>query len=232
MQTTEKNKGKQWKSKVSPKANKENIDKDVLINIGLMVWNEKENILKTKRDKKLVLRVNPLITYTPLEDEAKEKWQVFHRNLYDPEQPYHILYEDACKADYLPGPSRELFSLNRYQEEVQRDYKRITLYLVTDSDYKKSLGETSESDDDDNIDDKKNMKVFPFQTNESNRENAACKRPSNSSIDLADDVPTRRDPDLAYLVHQPVVVLIHSLMLCLQSSSSHLLLSNIHALLS
>jgi hypothetical protein len=58
---------------VSPKANKENIDNDVLINIGLMVWNEKEKILKTKRVKKLVLRVNPLITYAPLEDEAKEK---------------------------------------------------------------------------------------------------------------------------------------------------------------
>lgn len=31
----------------------------------------------------------------------------------------------------MPGPGKEFFSLHRYQEEVGKDFKRITLYLCT-----------------------------------------------------------------------------------------------------
>lgn len=35
----------------------------------------------------------------------------------------------------MPGPAKEFFSLHRYQEEVGKDFKRITLYLCTAKDF-------------------------------------------------------------------------------------------------
>lgn len=134
-------KGKEWKSRVSKTGQEEKKKaQDVVINVGLMEWNEKEQVLKAKRGKKLPLRVPPTVSYNALRNQAEEKWKNFHSNLYDESQSYNLLYEDGSKALFLPGPKKELFTLSRYQEEVGKDFKRITLYLCSNCDFEISEG--------------------------------------------------------------------------------------------
>ena len=56
------------------------------------------------------------------------------------------MYEDGICALFLPGPEKELFTLKRYQEEIGKDFKRITLFLCTDYDLKKSEGHCESTD--------------------------------------------------------------------------------------
>ena len=70
--------------------------------------------------KKLPLRVSPTVSYNALRNQAEEKCKIFHS-----------IYKDGSKALFLPGPKKESFTLSRYQEEVGKDFKRITLYLCS-----------------------------------------------------------------------------------------------------
>ena len=142
-----KSKGKEWKSRVT-KSGKEEKKKneDVVVHFGLMEWNEKEQILKSKRGKRLPLRVSPNASYVTLRQQAEEKWKTFHSNLYDESQAYHLLLEDGKKALFLPGSKTEPFTLSRYQEELGRDYKRIILFLCPDHDFQISQGNFDEHD--------------------------------------------------------------------------------------
>lgn len=143
-----KSKGKEWKSLVSKSdpGGKKRKEADVVVYIGLMEWNENSGSLKPKRGKKLALRTSPLSTYSVLRPDAEEKWKKFHSNLYDSSESYHLLYEDGTRALFLPGPEKELFTLKRYQEEIGKDFKRITLFLCTDHDLKKSEGHCESTD--------------------------------------------------------------------------------------
>lgn len=143
-----KSKGKEWKSRVT-KSSKEEKKKneDVVVHLGLMEWNEKDQILKSKRGKRLPLRVSSNASYATLRQQAEEKWKTFHSNLYDESQAYHLLLEDGKKALFLPGSKKEPFTLNRYQEELGKDYKRITLFLCPDHDFQISEGNFDEDDD-------------------------------------------------------------------------------------
>ena len=134
-------KGKEWKSRVSKSGQEQkNKVQDVVVNVGLMEWNGKEQVLKAKRGKKLPLRVMPTVTYNTLRNEAEEKWKNFHSNLCDESESYHLLYEDGTKALFLPGSKKEVFTLSRYQEEIGKDFKRITLYLCSNYDFEISEG--------------------------------------------------------------------------------------------
>ena len=143
-----KSKGKEWKSLVSKShpGGKKRKEADVVVYIGLMEWNENSGSLKPKRGKKLALRTSPLSTYSVLRPDAKEKWKKFHSNLYESSESYHLLYEDGTCALFLPGPEKELFTLKRYQEEIGKDFKRITFFLCTDHDLKKSEGHCESTD--------------------------------------------------------------------------------------
>jgi len=118
-----------------------------------MEWNEKDQILKSKRGKRLPLRVSPTASYATLRKQAEEKWKTFHSNLYDESQAYHLLLEDGQKALFLPGSKKEPCTLSRYQEELGKDYKRITLFLCPDHDFQISEGNFDEHDSTDLGDD-------------------------------------------------------------------------------
>jgi len=135
-------KGKQWKKSVSPKSSDERKSKEreVCINIGLLEWNCNENILKPKRGKKLVLRVSNKINYKTLCNKAVEKWKAFYSHLYVESNEYVLLYENGEEALFLPGSKKEFFSLERYQQELEKDFNRITLFLCTSFDYSISQG--------------------------------------------------------------------------------------------
>jgi len=68
-----KSKGKEWKSQVT-KSSKEEKKKneDVVVHFGLMEWNEKDQILKSKRGKRLPLRLSPNASYATLRQQAGE----------------------------------------------------------------------------------------------------------------------------------------------------------------
>ena len=120
----------------------------MLIYIGLLKWKDKRRTLKPLRGKKLALRIPNTATYSLLRSKANEKWKSYNSNLYDDALCYELLYEGGQKALFLPG-SNELFMLNRYHEELGKDYNRITLYLCTSQDYNRAIdcGESSDSDD-------------------------------------------------------------------------------------
>lgn len=144
-------KGKQWASRVKGSKNKEaktTKEQDVLIYIGMLEWKEKLHTLKPIRGKRLALRILNTAKYSLLRDKAEEKWRSFHSNLYEDELSYELLYEDGQKALFLPG-SAELFSLQRYQEEVGKDFNKITLFLCSSDDYHRAVDKAECSDSDD-----------------------------------------------------------------------------------
>ncbi|XP_028412774.1 uncharacterized protein LOC114535677 [Dendronephthya gigantea] len=149
-------KGKQWKKSVSTKnpdkdkPNTKSKERDVCINIGLLEWNSKDNVLKPKRGKKLVLRVSNKANYKTVCSKAILKWKAFYSHLYSESDEYVMLYENGEEAIFLPGSAKEFFSLERYQQELGKDYNRITLFLCTSLDYNISKG-LNDSDEDNAI---------------------------------------------------------------------------------
>ena len=142
-----KSKGKEWKSRVTKSSKDEKKkNQDVVVHVGLMAWNEKDQALKPKRGKRLPLRISPTAGYVTLRKQAEEKWKTYHSNLYDETQSYHLLLEDGHKALFLPGSNKESFTLGRYQEEVGKDFKRITLFLCPEFDFQISEGNFDEND--------------------------------------------------------------------------------------
>ena len=89
-------KGKQWYSKVKSgkaKGTKTSAaDQEVLIYIGLLEWNEKENVLKPKRGKKVALRISNSAKSSLVRQKAEEKWKAYYRNLYEENQTYLLLF--------------------------------------------------------------------------------------------------------------------------------------------
>ena len=117
-----------------------------------MQWWDEESSLKLRRGKRLALKVLWNAPYKMLCEKAVEKWKAYHSNLYEEDEEY-VLLLDKCKvAIFLPGPAKDFFSLERYQEEVGKDFKR-TLYLCTNQDFYRSenvnLGWSDTSDNDD-----------------------------------------------------------------------------------
>ena len=92
-------KAKEWKKRTAKDqgSEKKKKDSDVVVNIGLMEWNDKEQELRRKRGKRLPLRVSLSIAYQPLLQESEKKWQNFHSNLYDSTQIYSLLYDRQIK---------------------------------------------------------------------------------------------------------------------------------------
>ena len=92
-------KGAQWKSRVS-KSNSTVKKEDDVINISLMEYSDKEQVLKPKR-KKLSLRVLPSVDYVTLRQQAKEKWRNFNSNIYDEYQVRGTLTDNNFENQLL-----------------------------------------------------------------------------------------------------------------------------------
>lgn len=162
-------KGKEWKESVSKKGKgKADHQKatvtDVIIYIGIAEWNPKTETLRRKHGKRLALRVNTLDPPAALLEKAINKWKAYHSNLYNEDEDYVLLLEDFQEAVYIPGSQNELFTIGRYQEEIGKDFKRITLYICAKADLELHVNggqveevmenNKSEESDDDSILDK------------------------------------------------------------------------------
>ena len=136
----QKSKGKEWKERVSKKnkgAKGKKVDqrgasseREVIIFIGLVEWNESSECLKRKHGKRMALKVNKVDPPVVLLQKAVEEWKAYFSNYFDQNEDYVLLLEDYKEATFLPGPGKEFFTLERYQEELGKDFKRITLFLV------------------------------------------------------------------------------------------------------
>ena len=160
MDTYKRIKVKQWSQSVSRKGKKASADKEeeeqeLVIFIGLAEWNGKHECLKRKYGKRLALRVSTKDPSAVLKEKAILKWKAYCKDLYSEDAEYVLLLEDFSASIFQPGTNyKEFFSLSRYKEEMGKDYKRITLYLSTKSDYEISLlkPSTDGSDLDDVLD--------------------------------------------------------------------------------
>ena len=103
-----------------------NHEREVIIFIGLVEWNESSECLKWKHGKRMALKVNRDDPPPPavLLQKAVEKWKAYFSNYFDLNEDYVLLLEDYKEATFLPGSGKE-----RYQEELGKDFKRITLFL-------------------------------------------------------------------------------------------------------
>ena len=68
--------------------------------------------------------------------KAVEKWKAYFSNFYDESVDYVLLLEDYKEVIFLHGSDKEFFTLQCYQEELGKDFKRITLFLCTLTDFK------------------------------------------------------------------------------------------------
>ena len=114
-------KGSQWKGKVSKKRTENTYKKEeVTISIGLMEWNEKESKIKIRRGKRISCVVANDDTKATILRKAVGKWKHYHKNLYDSDEIYSLLYESGEVIDELPG-SDEDFVLYKYRREIAKD---------------------------------------------------------------------------------------------------------------
>ena len=124
--------GSQFRPKKKLKATH---DENVTINIGLMRL--ASNDLKPIWGKRLPIQVPKSASYARILSKGIEKWVAFDRK-FDGEEDYLVLYEDGSHALYLPGQEGEDFELEKYKNELGRDYKRITMYLCTTAEFEMS----------------------------------------------------------------------------------------------
>lgn len=127
------NKSKSWFARVKPKKKDAKKNTDVMINIGLLAWNEKQGCMKPLRGKKVTLRLPVESTYNDILTKGEARFNDFYKNLLKIDAKYVLTFENGEKALFIPG-TVEAFKLNRYKEELGKDYKSITLFLMSKSD--------------------------------------------------------------------------------------------------
>ena len=137
-------KGQEWKESVTKKAKgkrkgamepTQKKGADVIIYIVLVTWSEKCGCHKKKHGKRLALRVNTKDSAFTILQKAVSKWKAFNSDCYIEDEEYMLLLEDFQEAIFLPGSNKEFFTLKRYQEDLGKDFKRITFYLCAKSDF-------------------------------------------------------------------------------------------------
>lgn len=111
------------------------INPDVTINIGQKLFVDGD--FKTIWGKKLPVSVPRNATYALVLQKAIEKWKAFDRK-FNGACNYTLLYEDGSYARFLPGSCKDFFDLEKYRTELGKDFKRITLFLCTHSDFELS----------------------------------------------------------------------------------------------
>ena len=89
----------QWKGKVSRKRMENTCKKeDVTISIGL--WNGmKKSKIKVKRGKRISCIVANDDTKPGIHRKFVAKWKHYHKNLYDSDEMYFLLYERGEEID-------------------------------------------------------------------------------------------------------------------------------------
>ena len=111
-------------------------DKPVTINIGIMRYVEEESMLKPQRGKSLPIRLPKTADREEVLKLAVAKQSLHNGNkiVYSSVNSYKLLYPDGTEVKRLEE-SDEAFSLQGYKAELGKPYNRLTLCLCSSSDY-------------------------------------------------------------------------------------------------
>ena len=90
--------------------------------------------------KCMALKVNKNDPPALLLQKVVEKWKAYFSNCYDSNEDYILLLEDYKEAVFLPGWTKEFFTVEQYRQELGKDFKCITLFLCTLTDFRMSEG--------------------------------------------------------------------------------------------
>jgi len=124
-------KSNSWFKKVKGNVSKKS--EDVVVNVGILAWSEKTNCVKPIRGKRVCLRVQSNATYECIRSDGLKTMTDFYRDLIEENINYSLAFESGEIAYFIPGTSDD-FILQRYKEELGKDYKNITLYLLSEND--------------------------------------------------------------------------------------------------
>lgn len=127
--------------KKSKKANDENMEEEVTVNVGVMKFDGLE--MKAQRGKtfNIPFKVKKACTKEELMAAAYAKSRAHNKPDTKTIEHYELLYPDATVVDKLQE-SAEPFILHKYKKEYGKAYSRITFYLCLQSElqrYKLSL---------------------------------------------------------------------------------------------
>lgn len=125
-----KTKSKSWFNKVQRKKQKSN---EVAINIGIFLWNERAGSVKPIRGKRVCLRINSDASYERIHSQGLQRMTDFHRDVIVENTNYLLAFESGEIAYFIPGTTQE-FILEKYKNELGKEYKNITLYLISEDD--------------------------------------------------------------------------------------------------
>lgn len=135
----------------------------VTINIGLMEFGKK-GVLKAKWGKRLPLTVLSSASCAEICEKACIKWKAFYKGFLKEGEEYLLLLEDGSHALFLPGHTKEFFTLRRYKEEVGRGYRRMTLYLCSREDFEKNYRRNVLGKTDSDVSDQEESNDMPDET--------------------------------------------------------------------
>ena len=97
------------------------------INIGILKWSDKQLYLKPVRGKRVAIKVKTNESYSNLLQKAISKFRTFNKDLLDTECEYVLTFENGDVANIIPGSTEE-FTLNKYKEEIGKDFRSIVLF--------------------------------------------------------------------------------------------------------
>lgn len=138
-----------FKPKAKKAKTEEKQTQEVKISVGVVIL--KDGRLSIKRGATLPLTVLPSITRKELLTKGFEKHSRFNNNLVSGTSfEYRLLYPTMNQVVNLPG-TEESFSLQRYKDEIDKPYSRITFYLCSSTDFMENLMNDSCDDDDDDL---------------------------------------------------------------------------------
>ena len=128
----------------------ERVEKEVKVQVGIVTM--KDGGLSVKRGVTLPVTVSPKSNSEDLLKKAVDKHNRFNNNLISSTLPssYRLLYHDKSEVKTLPG-TEEKFVLQRYREEIDKSYGRITFYLCSTDDYLDNL--LCEDEDEEDLED-------------------------------------------------------------------------------
>ena len=111
-------------------------DPPVTVNIGVMRYIERENMLKSQRGKTLPLRTGRTVDGEELLKLAVAKHSKHNANEITHSSPlaYKLLYPDGIEVNKLTESDQE-FSLQEYKAELGKPYNKITFNPCSSSDY-------------------------------------------------------------------------------------------------
>ena len=126
-------KSKSWFDRVKGRDTPKKTPADVVIYIGIISWHEKSGVVKPVRGKRVCLRIKSDATYEDIRDAGLKRMKDFHWEVIEDDVDYLLAFESGKIAYFIPGTTED-FLLSKYKQELGKEYKQITLYLVSESD--------------------------------------------------------------------------------------------------